>query len=718
VAQWLGLLLVASAGALLAWWLLMPRAEPEPAPPWAATALVLAGDGVDGWRDGPAALARFSDPFGVAVAADGTVYVADAGDAQRLRAISPAGVVSTVAGGAAGFTDGPGSAARFSTPSGLAIGVDGTVYVADTGNHAIRRVSPEGVVTTLAGDGVPGHRDGAGAQARFNGPLGVAVHPDGRVLVADTYNDRIRVIAPDGAVSTLAGDTSPGLLDGPAAEARFDTPSGVAVDLLGHVLVADTGNDVIRAIDPAGVVSTRTGPFEAGLGRPIGLAVSAAGEIYITDERGRIVEVAADGSARVLAGSSAGFRDGTGHEARFRRPAGVAVAGPEHLVVADAGNALIRVLAAPAWHRLRPPASPWLAPRFDPTRFGHLPLLWPVAPLDGPHEVAGTHGEARGGEGAERFHVGIDVRHEHGTPARAVRTGVVTSPLSTGAFGSLNEWLRVGPITYVHIRVGRTRGNAVLDTARFVPTWDERGQLTRIRVRRGARFRTGEAVGSVNAFNHVHMSVGWPGEEYNPLRFGLVQFEDTIPPTIERNGIHLHDEDWQPLTTREQGRVVVSGRVRIVVDAWDQAEGNRPGRRLGLYRLGYQILHRDGTPAPGFETPRRTLEFDRLPSGSAGARLVYAAGSGIPFYGQRRTRFLYIVTNHLRDGVATEDWWDTTHLPPGDYVVRILAADFHGNTAAHNTDVPVRVRPAVEAPSEPFQTQSDRPPLQLDRQPL
>ena len=132
----------------------------------------------------------------------------------------------------------------------------GTLYVADTGNNAVRRIAPDGTVSTVAGDGTAGYRDGPGAQARFNGPVGVAVDAGGRVLVADTYNDRIRAIAPDGAVVTLAGGAQSGAADGDAAGAQFNTPCGVAVDSAGTIYVADTGNGLIRFISPDGTVGT------------------------------------------------------------------------------------------------------------------------------------------------------------------------------------------------------------------------------------------------------------------------------------------------------------------------------------------------------------------------------------------------------------------------------------------------------------------------------
>lgn len=684
------MLCVVGAAAGGAWWVL--SRTPELQPGWEPRVVVLAGDGTRAFRDGEASRAQFSDPFGIAIAADGAVFVADAGDSPRIRRIGPDGIVSTLAGGLRGFADGLATSARFDTPSGLALGADGTLYIADTANNAIRRMTPDGYVSTIAGDGIAGHRDGPGRQARFNGPIGIAVDRAGRVLVADTYNDRIRAIDADGTVSTLAGSGQPGLLDGVPAQARFDTPCGVAVDAEGRIHVADTGNGVVRTIGADGLVTTFGATLALGLARPVGITTSQEGDLYITEHDGRIVEISHAGGARTLAGSISGFRDGTGQEALFRHPAGIASSGPGRLVVADAGNALVRLIGAPSRLELRPPASPRVKPHFDEEAFARLPLLWPVTPMGGPHEIAGTMGEARG-EGADRFHSGIDIRVPDGTLVRVVRDGVVSEPAATGAFGTLNEWLRIGSVTYVHMRAGRDRRHEMLDAERFVPTYDEAGSLVRVRTKRGARFETGEVIGSVNRFNHVHLNVGWPGDERNPLRFRLVHFADTVPPTIPRRGVQLFDEHGQPLTERLRGRWVVSGRVRIVVDAWDQADGNLPSRRLGLYALGYQVLRPDGSPAPGFEVESDTIRFDRLASDSGAPGLIYAQGSGIPYYGRRVTRFLYVVTNTLNGGVASEGLWDSSRLAPGDYTLRIHASDYHGNTALSNRDLPITVVP-------------------------
>ena len=638
-----------AAGGAYVWEQLQPSVGPPRLPTleanWRATVSAIADQ------------ARFSEPFGVAATPDGTIFVADAGQANAIRQILPDGHVSTLATG-------------FSTPSGLALGNDGTLYVADTGNDAVRRVSRDGTITTIDG---------------FNGPVGVAVAPDGRVVVADTYNDRIRVIERDGTITTLAGSAHPGADDGEGGAASFDTPTGLAIDARGTIYVADTGNNMVRVVDMNGNVTTPSWSYGTGFSRPLGVAVGPHGEVYVADDS-RIVAIDRDSASRTLAGAGVGFRDGDGASARFRRPSGIALLRAGQLVVADAGNALVRLVAAASQLPLRPPPSPALHPQFDADAFGWVPLLWPVAPFAEAHEVAGSFGEVRG-RGGERFHRGIDVRVEQGTHVRAVRDGVVSSPISNGDLGSLDEWLRIGDLTYVHIRAGRAE-KALLDTTRFVATYDGK-KLKRLRVKRGARFGAGDEIGTVNRFNHVHLQVGWAGEELNPLRFGPVRFEDTVAPTIAPDGIRVYDEAWQPLTMRAGNGLLLRGRVRIVLEAWDQADDNTPDRRLAPYELGYQVLRADGTPAPGFDTRRPSLRFDRLGPDPEASHRIYAAGSGIPFFGKRATRFRFIVTNRLDAGETSDGIWDTGHLPPGDYILRGWAADISGNTTER--DLPVTI---------------------------
>jgi hypothetical protein len=438
-----------------------------------------------------------------------------------------------------------------------------------------------------------------------------------------------------------------------------------------------------------------------GIRAPVGVAVTGEGLVYVTDVRGRVLEIAPGVDARVLAGSEPGLADGVGEAARFRAPAALALLEPGRLLVTDPRNAVVRELAAARHRTVRPP-PPRLATPAPPGRstgatpalplHAWTPLLWPFAPLDGPFEITGTLGEPRGGEPFPRFHAGLDIQAPEGTVVRAIRGDVVVDPAGTSGFDTLNESVRIGPVTYVHLRVGRDRRGAPFADERFVPTFDDAGRLARVRVKRGARFEPGDALGTVNRFYHAHVNVGWPGEQYNPLHVGLVQFDDTVPPRIARGGVRLFAEDGSLVKERRRGRLLVSRRVRIVVDAWDQVDGNLARRRLGLYRLGYQVLHADGTPVPGFLRPRETIRFDRIADSQERAPgIIYAEGSGIPFYSGGRTRFLYNVTSTFADGVATPGWWDTAMLPPGDYILRILAADRSGNEALPNRDLPVTI---------------------------
>ncbi len=264
--------------------------------------------GSSGNADGTGNAARFNKPLGTAVDSAGNVYVADTYN-NTIRKVTPAGVVTTLAGlaGVWGSTDGTGSAARFNTPTGVAVDSGGNVFVADYGNYTIRKVTPLGVVTTLAGKaGVSGSTDGTGSAARFYLPSGVAVDSTGNVYVADYWNGTIRKVTAAGMVTTLAGSAgTSGSTDGTGSAARFSSPFGVAVDTQGNVYVADTGNSTIRKVTAAGVVTTLAGS----------------------------------------AGSS-GSTDGTGSAARFFNPDGVAVDSAGNVFVADTDNDMIRKVTA------------------------------------------------------------------------------------------------------------------------------------------------------------------------------------------------------------------------------------------------------------------------------------------------------------------------------------------------------------------------------------
>jgi len=323
----------------------------------------LAGSGATGFVDGTGAAARFSDPTGLVSNANGDVFVTDRLN-QRIRKISSTGVVTTFAGnGEAGFANSQtGLAAQFEKPSGIAIDSAGNLYIADESNHRIRMITPAGVVSTFAGTGIAGFADGASAAARFLYPTGVAVDTAGNVYVADAGNHRIRKITA-GNVTTLAGSGSVGFSDGMFVTAQFSSPQSVAVDLDGNVYVADTGNHRVRLIDAEGVYTLAGGGsvgFANGTGTnaqfssPRGIAVDQMGVVYVADSGNhRIRRVSPEGVVTTLAGSGL-----VGHEnspltglypataSQFDSPVGLGLDSTGRLFVAEAG--MIRKIARSA----------------------------------------------------------------------------------------------------------------------------------------------------------------------------------------------------------------------------------------------------------------------------------------------------------------------------------------------------------------------------------
>lgn len=646
------LLILGSAAAYVVFRL---TRKPTPTPrAWRANVITVHGDG------SPTML---SDPFGVAVDDDGAVYVADAGESNRIQKITTEGIVTTLAGGKEGFADGAGSQASFHTPSSLAIDSAGDLYVADTGNNRIRKVTPEGVVSTIAGDGTAGYVDGAAAQARFNGPVGVAVDQDGSVYVADTYNDRVRKISKDGQVTTMAG--------------TFNTPCALVVASDGSVIVADTGNNQLQKISTDGNVSTLT-INHTDLSRPIGLAITYDNFLYVTEfDRSRVIQITPDNESYTIASGD------------FNQPTGVTVNANTHeLYVADNGHYLVRKLAAQTDPNQQNTAEQEPLPKLTNGTLGQQSLLWPLDPQQSPHEVVATIGEVRGSfdstDSRHHLHSGLDVFGAYGVTVRAVRDEKVTSPLPNWGFDSLNEGMRVGIMSYIHMHVGRDKDGKMFDDPRFIQI-NEAEKLTRVRIKRGTRFKIGDALGTVNRMYHVHMNVGPSGAEINPLSLTPIGFADNIPPTIET--IQVFDSNGTEIKDQN-----ISGSVRVVVDAYDRTNLNPERRRLGLYKLGYQLLKLDGSPAPGFEEARITILFNRLPPDDAATKIAYAAESGITVYGSAKTRFLYEVTNTVRDGRAAAGVWDTSQLPKGDYILRIIAADYSGNEAQKNRDLKITLR--------------------------
>jgi len=673
-----------------------PVAKTQPF--WPARVHLLAGDGQDGVLDGAAPASRFSDPYGVAIGPRGAIYVADGGEANRIRVVQPDGAVSTLAGGKEGFVDGLGAAAAFNTPSAIALDHLGNLYVADTGNHAIRRIAPGGAVTTLAGNGSPGYVDGIGRAAQFNGPVGIAVDDAGIVYVADTYNDRIRRIAPDGTVTTLAGTGKPNLFDGPGPAAAFDTPSALAVDHDGNLYIADTGNNAVRRLRPDGTVDTLALPPEAerrpALRRPVGLAVTRDGYLYIVASAGgRILQMTPTGEFRPLEDTDHplepnGFgSDGT---VQLNGPRGIAVARDGSLVVADAN--------AHRLHRLAPPRTGEAAPVLARPALQRrtAPMPWPLGPQDTVHEVVGVMGEVRGtygGDSRDHFHAGLDVRGDVGATVLAILPAKVTDPYANWGFNNLGEGMSVGPLSYIHMRVGRDPQGRALDP-RFQIQREEtangktNGKAVRVRVPRGTRFAVGDKLGTLNALSHVHLDYYQGGSLVNALTLPFIGFVDTVTPTISR--IALYDTAGKRITAKKGQPLRLDrtlGELQIVVNAYDQVDGNLARRKLGLYKLGYQVLRADGTPLPGFEQPVITQVYDRLPRNPDAVKAAYAPTSGITVYGSASTQFDYALNNRLRDGRIETGSWRIADLAPGEYLLRIHAADYAGQVAQNGRDL-------------------------------
>ncbi|MEY2620492.1 MAG: hypothetical protein RIT26_312 [Pseudomonadota bacterium] len=320
----------------------------------------LAGmEGQPGSANGSGTLASFNTPYGLAIDSLGNVYVADSGN-HLIRKITPAGLVTTLAGtGTQGSFDGMGTSASFNSPHGLAVDSLGNVYVADDQNHRIRKISTAGSVTTLAGS-THGNTDGTGTAAQFDRPRGVAVDGAGNLFVTDYYNHRIRKIDSEGVVSTFAGSTE-GLYgwpydDGTGTAGAFSFPSAITLDANGNLYVTEVGIHRIRKISQSAVVTTWAGDgldsylddtgIAAQFNFPSGITVDANGFGYVGDTfNNRIRLISPQSVVSTIAGNgTAGAVNGNGSfsAVTFNRPYGVVLDNSGNLFVADSGNHLIR----------------------------------------------------------------------------------------------------------------------------------------------------------------------------------------------------------------------------------------------------------------------------------------------------------------------------------------------------------------------------------------
>lgn len=629
---------------------------------------------------------RFGEPFGVAFDTRGTLYVSD-GEKGAIWRGSGNENLEVV-------TD------KLNTPSAIAFDKDGALLVADSGSHTIRKVNvSNGEVSTLAGiENKSGYKDGDAGQSLFNAPIGLAISPEGKIFVADTYNDKIRVIE-NGKVSTLAGGARGFENAENGAQAKFDTPCGITIWKEGSLLVADTGNRRLRLIEQNGRTTTFAGTgdqnlingylFRSAFVQPTAIAVDPAGLIYVADGNAiRVIGRRAFPVIETINDSWRGFFDGTLNRAKFNRPSGFALDSNGNLFIADSENQIVRVLSdGSKGDEVKPEVLAKLRPTEEEFR-ALYPARWPYNPPENKRDIAGTLGEVRGEveEGKDVwFHNGLDIAGGYGETARFMRPEKVLKPMAVENFDGLRELIRMPTMGYIHIRLGRDVNGKPFGDDRFIFDKDESGKLSGVRVRRGTKFEAGDAIGTLNSFNHVHLIAGRPGFEMNALAaLELPGMSDKVEPKIEE--VTLFDQNWQQIseTARPDERINLKGKVRVVVRAYDQMNEAIVRRRLGLYRLGYQVFKEGETPKT---EPGWNISFDKMPDERA-ARFVYAAGSKSGYTPE--TIFNYIVTNKVSGDLVKESFLDAGKLPPSNYTLRVLAADFSGNVASKDLKIEIR----------------------------
>ena len=304
-----------------------------------------------GFADGKGSGAKFAYPHTVILDGAGNIIVADSGN-NRIRKVTPEGIVTTIAGGdASGYTDGINTIARFSFPTGVAMDTDGGIIVADYANDKIRKINQAGTVSTISG-GRTGYADGSAQFAQFSFPTGVVVDADGNIIIVDRANHAIRKIQ-NGVVSTLAGGDGGGFADAVTSFAKFLYPTAVSIDADKNLIVVDWNNHRIRKINSFGKVTTIAGSGQIGrtdgtalsamFDYPAGLVIDKAGNMIIADEMNHLIrKISTAGIVTTLGGSTEGSTDGDISSAKFARPTGVVIDASGNIIIADSHSHRIR----------------------------------------------------------------------------------------------------------------------------------------------------------------------------------------------------------------------------------------------------------------------------------------------------------------------------------------------------------------------------------------
>jgi len=329
-----------------------------------AQVATFAGSGAAGWADGTGTAAILMSPVGLVSDPTGNLYFTDTAS-SRIRMVTPAGVVTTVGGGAgSGYIDGVAGTSRYNSPQAVTIGATNVLYVADTQNSKIRMINRSTTVTSPFVGGAQGDKEGTGTGALFNTPRGIVYDPiRNMVIVADSQSHRIRQVTMAGEMTTLAGQqASGGTADAQGVNAKFNYPQGLTIDSAGIIYVADTLNHAIRKIDQAGNVTTLAGGgtgfngvngyvdatgTAARFNSPMAVAVDGSGNVFVADSaNNRIRKITTAGVVTTIAGNgTAGYQDGIGKaDTMFSAPRGIAIGSDGRLYVTDMNNNRIRVI--------------------------------------------------------------------------------------------------------------------------------------------------------------------------------------------------------------------------------------------------------------------------------------------------------------------------------------------------------------------------------------